>query len=257
MSTKLSKRLTTAASNVPLGWVPPNVLAQKKTFLRKVIFDFHGPISDFNNPIAAYLSGLYGVKIDPAMMLDHYRWGYNSRMPITQPEFERGLENFGRLARGGFSDLPAMPGIVEALKSIKDAGISVEIWTYVPAATDYDADTLVARGTGIAQLGTIELIEKLGIVENVRKQVRFIRPDQKASKMALEHIPLIVEDHPVTAIQAGAEYGNAAILVPEPYNKGISAPGVLRLENRADLAPAIIDFYKKLDAADCLIGNRR
>jgi hypothetical protein len=236
--------------------VPPNLLAQKKTFLRKVAFDFHGPITDFNNPIAAYLSGLYGVKIEPSM-LNHYKWGYNASMPITQPEFEQGLMNFGRLARGGFSDLPAMEGIVEALKEIQAAGIALEIWTYVPGATDYDAETLVARGTGIAQLGTRTLIEKLGIVANVDKQVRFIRPDQKIAKMALEHIPLIVEDHPVTAVQAGAEFGSAAILVPEPYNRGIAAPGVLRLENRAELAPAIIDFYKKLDEAGCLIGNRR
>ncbi len=255
MSTRLSKRLVQAAANVPLGWVPPNILAQKQMFLRKVVFDFHGPISDFNNPIAAYLSGLYGVEIDPAKMLDHYRWGYNSGMPITQPEFERGLENFGRLARGGFGDLPAMPGIKEAFKQIQDAGIAIEIWTYVPGASDHSHDTLLARGTGIAQVNTLELVEKFGIVENVRKQVRFIKPEAKVANMALEHIPLIIEDHPVTAIQAGAEYGHAAILVPEPYNKNISAPGVLRLENRADLAPAIIDFYKKLDEAGCLIGK--
>lgn len=258
MTNRLSKRLINAVANVPKGWLPPNVLAQKKTFLRKVIFDCHGPLVDFNNPLAAYLSGLYGVHIDPALMLDHHRWGYNAKMPISQPEFEQGLMNFGRLARGGFSDLPEQPGIVKDIKAIQEqADISVEVWTYVPAATDYDADTLLARGTGIAQLGTYELIEKLGIVKDVRKQVRFIRPDQKAAKMALEHIPLIIEDHPVTAVQAGHEYGNAAILVPEPYNEGLSAPGVLRLDNRADLAPAIIDFYKKLDAAGCLIGNRR
>jgi len=252
-STKLSKRFIETAANVPLGWVPSNVLAQKDMFLRKVVFDFHGPIVDFNNPIAAHLSGLYGVEVDPALMLDHYKWGYNSRMPITQPQFEAGLEHFGRLARGGFSDFPAMPGAVEAIKQITAAGIAVEIWTYVPGATDYNHDTLLARGTGIAQLGTMELIEKLGVVANPRKQVRFIRPDQKVARMALEHIPLIVEDHPVTAVQAGAEYGHAAILVPEPYNVGVSAPGVLRLENRADLAPAIIEFYKKLDEAGCLI----
>lgn len=256
-SNKLSKRFHETAANVPLGWVPPNVLAQKKMFLKKVVFDFHGPISDFNTPIAGYLSGLYGVEIDPASMLDHYKWGYNARLPITQPQFEAGLENFGRLARGGFSDLPAMPGAIEALKEIQSAGIAVEIWTYVPSASDYSAETLLARGTGIAQLGTLELIEKLGVVANVRKQVRFIRPDQKVAKMALEHIPLIVEDHPVTAIQAGTEFGHAALLVPEPYNKGISAPGVLRLENRADLAPAIIDFYAKLETAGCLIGTGR
>ena len=256
MSTKLSKRFVETATALPLGWPPANLLTQKKMFLKKVVFDLHGPILDFNGPFLAHLSGLYGKKLDTTM-LDHYNMGYNARMPITPHEFMRGLENFGRLARGGFSDLPAMPGIVEALKQIQDAGIKLEIWTYAPGATDYSHDTLLANGTGIAQLGTIECIEKLGIVADVRKQVRFIKPEAKAPGMAHEHIPLIVEDHPVTAVTAGAAYGNAAIIVPEHYNQGVSAPGVLRLDNRADLAPAIISFFSKLEEAGCLIGSGR
>lgn len=255
MSTKLSRRFTESANKVPLGWPPANLLTQKKMFLKKVIFDLHGPILDFNGPFLAHLSGLYNKELH-AGMLDHYNMGYNSRMPITPHQFQRGLENFGRLARGGFSDLPAMPGIVEALKQIQEAGIRLEIWTYAPGATDYSHDTLLANGTGIAQLGTMECIEKLGIVKDVNKQVRFIKPEHKAGMMAHEHIPLIVEDHPVTAVTAGAAYGNAALIVPEFYNQGVSAPGVLRLDNRTDLAPAIISFFKKLEDAGCLIGGR-
>ena len=86
-----------------------------------------------------------------------------------------------------------------------------------------------------------------------RPMVRQTNPSPGGNKRRL----LLVEDHPVTAVQAGAEFGHAAILVPEPYNVGISAPGVLRLENRSDLAPAIIDFYKKLEEAGCLIGTGR
>lgn len=255
MSNKLSKRFIETAANVSLGWPPANLLAQKRMFLKKVIFDLHGPILDFNGPFLAHLSGLYNKKLD-ASMLDHYNMGYNARMPITPFQFQRGLENFGRLARGGFSDLPAMPGIVEALKQIQDAGIKLEIWTYAPGASDYSHDTLLANGTGIAQLGTIECIERLGIVKDVRKQVRFIKPEAKASEMAKEHIPLIVEDHPVTAVTAGTAFGNAAILVPERYTEGVNAPGVLRLDNRTDLAPAIISFFAKLEEAGCLIGGR-
>jgi hypothetical protein len=256
MKTKLSTRYKTAASNVPLGWPPANLLTQKRMFLKKVIFDLHGPILDFNGPFLAHLSGLYGVKLDTSM-LDHYYMGHNSRMPITPVELMRGLEHFGRLARGGFSDLPAVPGIVEALKQIQDAGIDLEIWTYAPSALDYAPDTLVVNGTGIAQLATWECIEKLGVLKNVRKQVRFIRPEHKASQMSSEHCPLIVEDHPVTAVTAGSAYGNAALVVPEPYNIGVSAPGVLRLDNRTDLAPAIISFFEKLEEAGCLIGKGR
>ncbi len=255
MSTKLSKRFITAAAALPLGWPPKNLLAQKEMFVKKVVFDLHGPILDFNGPFLAHLAGLYNKKLDVSM-LDHYNMGYNVGMPITPHQFQRGLQNFGRLAHGGFRDLPAMPGIVEALKQIQDAGIKVEIWTYAPGATDYSHDTLLSNGTGIAQLATLECIEALGIVKDVHKQVRFIKPEAKAPGMAAEHIPLIVEDHPVTAVTAGAAYGNAAILVPEHYNRGVSAPGVLRLDNRADLAPAIISFFAELEKAGCLIGGR-
>lgn len=254
MTQKTSRGFVEAASKVPFGWPPANLLLQKEMFLKKVIFDLHGPILNFNAAFLAHLSGLYGMDLDVSM-LDHYNMGYNARMPITPNQFQRGLENFNRLARGGFSDLPAMPGIVEALKQIQDAGIKLEIWTFAPGATDYSKDTLLSNGTGVAQHGTLECIEKLGIVKDVRKQVRFIRPEAKASLMAQEHIPLIVEDYPVTAVTAGAAYGNAALLVPEPYNVGVSAPGVLRLEKRSDLAPAIIGFYKKLEEAGCLIGS--
>lgn len=254
MTQKLSRGFIEASSKVPIGWPPANLLSQKEMFLKKVIFDLHGPILDFNGPFLAHLSGLYGKDLDVSM-LDHYNMGYNARMPIDPNQFQRGLENFGRLARGGFSDLPAMPGIVEALKAIQEAGIKLEIWTYAPGATDYSHDTLLSNGTGVAQLGTLECIERLGIVKDVRKQVRFIRPEAKASAMAREHIPLIVEDHPVTAVTAGAAYGNAALLVPEPYNAGVSAPGVLRLEKRSDLAPAIISFFAKLEEAGSLIGR--
>ncbi len=133
----------------------------------------------------------------------------------------------------------------------------MEIWTYAPGATDHNPDTLAANGTGAAQKETMDLIERLGILENPRKQVLFVKPHEKAVEMAKEHIPLIVEDHPLTAVHAGTIYGNAAILVPEPYNVNVSVPGVLRLDNRADLAPAVIDFFKKLEEAGCLLSNGR
>ena len=256
MSAKLSKRLTDAAANVPLGWPTANVILQKKMFLKKVIFDFDGPIVDFTTPFCDFLSRLWKVKIDKSM-LDHYNMGYNARMPISPHQFQVGLDNFGRLSSGGFSDRAAMEGIHDVFAKLEAAGIRTEIWTYSPGATDYNPDTLVANGTGTAQNATMQLIERLKIVKDPRKQVRFIKPEHKAIEMAKEHIPLIVEDHPVTAIAAGTAFGHAAILVPEPYNKGVSAPGVLRLDNRADLAPAIIDFFKKLEEAGCLLGEGR
>ena len=261
MSSRLSKRLIANAASVPHGWPTPNLLAQKRMFVKKVVFDFDGPIVDFNTAFLDYLTRLYeldkkGIKLD-ASMLDHYNMGYNARMPITPRQFQVGLDNFARLSRGGYDDRKPMPGIKEALKAIQDAGIRVEIWTYAPGATDHNPDTLAANGTGAAQKETMDLIERLGILENPRKQVLFVKPHEKAVEMAKEHIPLIVEDHPLTAVHAGTIYGNAAILVPEPYNVNVSVPGVLRLDNRADLAPAVIDFFKKLEEAGCLLSNGR
>lgn len=255
MSIKLSKRLASDAASVPMGWPTANVLRQKKMFLNKVIFDFDGPIVDFNTHFLDYLSRLYQVKLDKSM-LTHYNMGYNAAMPISPHQFQVGLDNYGRLAKGGFSDRKPMPGILDALKQIQAAGIRVEVWTYSPGATDHNPDTLVSNGTGTAQNATLELIRQLGFLENPDQQVRLIKPEMKAVEMAKEHIPLIVEDHPGTALAAGSVFGHAAILVPEPYNVGISAPGVLRLSDRADLAPAVISFFQKLREAGCLLERR-
>lgn len=99
---------------------------------------------------------------------------------------------------------------------------------------------------------TRDLIVKLGLPVDVERDLRFMKPERKKWEMAEEHIPLIVEDNPETAV-AVASAAHAVILVPEAYNKSLSFNNVLRLNDRGELAPAVINFYKKLDEAGVLL----
>lgn len=256
MSTKKNASWTQAASRVPLGWPPANLLAMKQDLRQTVIFDLHGPILDWNGAFAAYCNDLYKINVNPQEAL-FYSPGYDQSTPISPRQFADAFGEFARKTREGYGSLKPHDGIKETLDAIRAAGIKVEIWTWVPGVTDYDPVTLVSNGSGIAQDVTRQLLEKHKLVRDAQTEVRFIKPGHKVTEMLQEHIPLIVEDHPVTAIEAGAAYGHAAILVPEPYNCHISANGVLRLQDRADLAPVIISFYEELKKANCLMGCRK
>lgn len=250
---KSNARLTKAAKLVPMGWPPANLLAQKKEFERTVVFDLHGPIVDWATRFCEYASNKLGRNIDPAKMR-HYCTGYDAGMPITPREFFDLFWSFAGLSVGGYDTLPAQPGAVDAIHKIQAAGIKVQIWTYVPGATDADSDTFISLDTGASQEGTWRLLEKIGVgsMREVRRMVRFVHPEHKASQMGKESLPLIVEDHPATAVMHSMAYGGATILVPETYNTKLTAPGILRLDNRADLADAVIGFFDGLGKAGCL-----
>lgn len=250
-----SKLLVADGSAVPGGWPPANLLKQPDMFKRKVIWDLHGPILDWATAFAEVASGLYNVKID-AKAVRFYCMGYDADIPLTPAQFDAVFPHFARLARGGYGSLRVTPGIQETFKALAAAGISSEIWTWVPGAAEHHHETKKAYGTGIAQSTTYKLIESLGLVKNVRTGVRFIRPDAKAAEMAREHAPLIVEDNPVTAVAAGMNFGHACLLTPETYNQGLVAPGVLRLDSHDQLAATIIAFFNALDEAGALLGGK-
>jgi len=129
------------------------------------------------------------------------------------------------------------------------------VWTWVPGASEHDPETLKAFGTGIAQSGTYEHLVKLGIIDDPQRQIRFVSPSKKAGDMAADHIPLIIEDNPVTAVHAGYAYGNAAIVTPTSYNEHLVSPGVLRINDLSELAPAVIDFFEKLGKAGSILAG--
>lgn len=249
----LSRGLKTRAAAVPLGWPPANLLSQRDEFVKKVIFDLHGPILDWSKAFCEVAGSLYGVKLDPAAVR-YYNMGYDASFPLSPAQFNAIFPVFARLARGGYGDLELRPGIVETLKQLREAGIAYEIWTWVPGAAESNHETLKAFGTGIAQSVTRDLLVKAGVITDPMRQLRFIKPNDKVPSMMEEHIPLIVEDNPVTAVAAGMAAGHACILTPEPYNEHLAANGVLRLNDHSELAPVIIDFFKKLEDAGSLIG---
>lgn len=256
MKTNTAKRAVKSGSAVPMGWPPANLLNQKEMFQRKVIFDLHGPIVDWSEAFAEVASLLYHVKLDPKAVR-YYCMGYDASIPLSPAQFNDAFVHFARLSRGGYGDLTPRPGIVETFKAIQAAGIATEIWTWVPGAADYNHETLKAYGTGIPQLATYNLIEKLGLVKDVRKNVRFIKPDAKVPQMGREHLPLIIEDNVVTAVAAGYGIGHACLLTPEPYNEHLVAPGVLRLDDHRQIAASVIEFFKALNDAGALVGGKR
>jgi hypothetical protein len=246
----LSPALRKRAAAVPLGWPPQNLLDQKGEFVKKVIFDLHGPILDWASAFCDVAASLYGVKLDAAAVR-YYNMAFDSQFPLTPEQFNNVFATFARLGRGGYGSLEARPGIKETFKQIQAAGIVTEIWTWVPGAAEHNHETLKAFGTGIAQSATYELIERLGLVDNVQRRVRFISPNSKVPTMMEEHAPLIIEDNPVTAVHASST-GHACILTPEPYNVHTADTGILRLNDHSEIASTVIDFFQKLEAAGAI-----
>ena len=171
--------------------------------------------------------------------------------PVTAAEFADLFVAFARRHEGGYGDLEPYEGVVEALKQIQDAGITVKIWTWTPGAAESRMNhSAGSYNHGVAQGETKLLVEKLGIDPD--RNLRFIKPGNKKYEMVEDHIPLIVEDSPETAVGVG-QMAHAAILVPESYTKGIKATNVLRLDHRNQLAPTVIKFFDELEAAGVLL----
>lgn len=252
----MSRSLQQRAARVPLGWPPANLLGLREELVKKVVFDLHGPILDWSKAFCEVASSIYKVQLDPAKV-KHYNMGYDTGFPLSPKEFNALFPVFARLAQGGYGSLELKPGIVETLNQIRAAGIAVEIWTWVPGAGEHNHETLKAYGTGIAQSVTMDLLVKAGAVTDPINEIRFIRPDAKVGAMCEEHIPLIVEDNPVTAVAAGMAAGQACILTPEPYNEHLAANGVLRLNDHSEIAPVVISFFEKLEKAGAILGGVR
>ncbi len=254
MSTKQAK--TTGGSRRSgikraVNWPPESVLSPGDDFkwMPEVVFDLHNTLVDWTGRFAEFVNLQYGHDID-AKTVGFYHMQFDPENALSNAEFMDAFHAFARRANGGYGDLDIYEGVVKALKQIKDAGIEVKIWTWTPGASEARIDNGTSSfNTGIAQGVTRTLVEKLGL--DPIRDLRFIKPGEKKYEMIEEHIPLIVEDSPETAVGVG-QAAHAAILVPESYNQGITAPNVLRLDHRGQLAPTIIDFFKKLEKAGVL-----
>ena len=238
-------------SRYPL--VPENVLAHGQNFWRReVIVDFHGVVVDWTTKFCRFASKTLNRPGITPEKVQYYYPGYGADMPMSPSEFEELFSHFARLAKGGYGDLEAYPGIVRALKQIRKAGIDLQIWTWTPGPSETSFYHSTAFGSGVSQGVTKTLIRTLGLPVDERK-VKFLSPGQKLFKMAEDHIPLIIEDNPMTAITAGVAFGHACIMMPQPFNEGVMCPGVTRLSKHSQLAPVVIRFFDQLEKAGVLL----
>lgn len=243
-----------AGMSYPFVWPPQSVMNPGENFLwaREVVFDFHEVCVKWVKQFVEFLNQTYGYDLNPNT-IDFYNMQFDPSLPLSPEQFDEAFVTFARLSAGGYGDLEAHPGIRETMEKIKNAGIEVKIWTWTPGAADRTAGGYKSYGSGMAQRVTRELIQKLGLPVDVDRDVRFLHPSQKKWKMAEDHIPLLIEDNPETAVSVGLGTAQAVILVPEKYNEDLLCKNVLPLNERKDLADTVIDFYAKLDAAGLLL----
>lgn len=252
------KPSASASATTSAAWPPASLLAvdEANPWSRTVAFDLHHVIVDWAGAFAAFVNDdrrATGRKpISPDQMC-FYRMGTDPAVDLTQEEFDEYFVTFARLSRGGYGSLTPYPGIKEALEKIRAAGIKIQVFTWVPGAVDRKPGSAAGYGTGVAQSVTKDLIRKLGLPVDPDRDLRFMSPGEKAATMVEEHIPLLVEDNPETAVAAALGIAHASILVPEKYNEGLVCRNVLRLSNRAELADAVISFFAKLDEAGRLL----
>lgn len=231
-------------------WVPESVieLGRLEPFFRKIVFDLHGVILNWQHLYYAFVNEQYGYNIDA----DKVRFYYlDPKVPATCEQLEEAFDAFVSLSRGGYGDLAIYPGIVEDMHAIRDAGIAIEIWTWTPGVGNTKSAVVAPFETGCAQAVTQELLASLKLPIDPVRDVRFMPLAEKRGEMVEEHIPLIVEDSVVVASMV-AESAHAAILMPTEYNKTFRFKNVHRLKHRRQLVPVVLNFYAGLEEAGVL-----
>lgn len=246
---------TSRKSLYPL--VQPALLGHGDEFWkREVACDLHGVIVDWTAPFAKFASAVLGREITPAMCLSLYNFAYGGEAGLAPFEFWELFPKFARLTKGGYGDLPAFPGMVEQLKLIRDAGIRIRLMTHCPGASEHEPEHSEAYGSSASQTATIQLIQRLALPLDLATDVMFVSPSEKPWQMARRHIPLIIEDNPVTAVQVARGIGHGAILLADkytPFNRSVRATGVTTLRDRNKLAETVIGFFTQLEEANALL----
>jgi hypothetical protein len=236
---------TFSAERYPL--VPVNLLRHDKGFWEPELYcDLHGVVLKWKEKFLKFASETLQRPINPDDVTFYYPQ-FQAGLGISPAEFDELFAQFAGLGEGGYGDLDAYDGIVDALKQIHEAGIRIKVATWTPGASEISFAHSKAFGSGAAQGTTKRLIERLGIPTDVR-ELEFMSPGAKHFKMQEDHVPLILEDCPFTA-SAVAAAGLGCILLPERYNEDIWIPGVTRLDNRSDLASTVIRFFTTLREA--------
>jgi hypothetical protein len=205
--------------------------------------DLHGVVVDWEGNFLKF-ANLHGVNFN-AQSRKFYDIGRDPSQPITPDRFNELFLEFVRLP-SGYGSLEPNLDIIRQYEEIARAGIKIVVATYTPGATDIRPDGAMGFQHGVAQRVTKELILKhLGHIVK-ESDIIFCRPSDKKNLMFQMHCPIIVEDHPVTAVDV-ATSAHSAILVPRSYNASIiNVQNVLRLENDNQLADAVLTAFEAL-----------
>jgi hypothetical protein len=241
-----------AAAPKASDWPPSSILNPPANFQwsRILLTDLHGVLFDWEGNFAKF-AGLRGLSFN-TQTRRFYDIGRDPSQSITPDQFNELFIEFVRLPDGYGALLPNLD-VIRQYEMIAKAGIKIIIATYTPGATDLRPDGAMGFQHGIAQRATKALILKhLGHI--VREQdIIFCRPSEKKGLMFEMHCPILVEDHPVTAVDV-ATSAHAAILLPRSYNE-VTYQNVLRLENDNQLADAVLTAFGALLDAGVLANG--
>ena len=245
MSTKKSTGLIAAAPTAN-DWPNASILNPPPHFQwsRILMTDLHGVIADWEGNFKKFAEKHFGRTFN-ATSRTFYDIARDPSQPLTPDQFNDLFIEFVRLP-DGYGGLEPNAEIIRQFEEIHKAGIKIVVATYTPGACDTRPDGAMGFHHGIAQRVTKELILKhMGHI--VREQdIIFCRPSEKKYMMFDMHCPILVEDHPVTAVDV-ATSAHSAILVPRSYNASIiNVQNVLRLENDNQLADAVLTAFEAL-----------
>jgi hypothetical protein len=247
MSDNKKSRGLIAAVNKTADWPHASILAPAKhfTWSRILLTDLHGVGFDWEGNFLKFVQSRTGKSFD--LTRKFYEIKRDPAQGITPEHWNELFIEFVRLPEG-YGALTPNPDIIRQYEVIAEAGIKIVVATVTPGACDTRPD-FGAMGFhhGIAQRVTKELILKhMGHLVRPQDIIFCRHAGEKKELMFDMHCPILVEDHPVTAVDV-ATNALSAILVPRSYNESVkSVQNVLRLENDNQLADAVLTAFGAL-----------
>lgn len=228
--------------------VPPNLLLMPKEYFDWAVdIDLHGTIVDWTTPFCRFASAQLKRDINPSSMTVYFP-GYDARSGMNNAEFNALFYHFVRV--GGYGDLCAYAGAVDALHQLNLAGFHLRISTWTPGPFELSRHSGRAFGSGRAQEATLALVRQLNLpIEE--GDVQFVHGREKPFNMLekARKIPLLIDDSPSTAVSTVSEYGAACFLIDQPYNRTLKCQGITRFASLAEAAPKVVEFFSTLEMA--------
>jgi len=245
MSDTKSKGLIAAAPKA-VDWPHATMLNPPANFewSRIILSDLHGVFVDWESNFLSFVQKRTGMTFNTTTRT-FYEIRHDPSQGITPDQWNELFIEFVRLPEG-YGALEPNPVIIRQFEEIAKAGIKIIIATVTPGATDRRPDfNVMGYHHGIAQRVTKTLILKhLGHIVKEQDIIFCSHAGEKKYLMFEMHCPILVEDHPVTAVDV-ATSARSAILVPRSYNK-VTCQNVLRLEDDNQLADAVLTAFEAL-----------